>query len=295
MNMMPTWSISARKSIGILYRELQEIDIYVEDADSEQLYRKLFSRIAHNIKIKKVIALNGRGNVISHCTEYNDDFPALFIIDGDLNLLHAERVTGIKRLFQHRTYCIENYLFCKHAAIELLQDASGKLSPTEAEKILEWDSFLDSIRQMLVDLFVTYAIAWKVIPEISTVSNSYHNLTIQITKRRGPELCSKKIIDSIEKLKELILNEIDLATYECMELDIRRVIEKEEEQLTLISGKDYLLKAYRDYLAFKGVSNLKFDEGFKFRLARHCDITPLNELSAAISTTSSGQEFIQQA
>ncbi len=60
----PNWSFSARKSLGLHYRDLQDVEIYVEDIGSEALYTKLFTRAARDqVRIRKIIPLNGRENV----------------------------------------------------------------------------------------------------------------------------------------------------------------------------------------------------------------------------------------
>ncbi|HAS6088093.1 TPA: DUF4435 domain-containing protein [Vibrio vulnificus] len=295
MSALPVWSSNATKSIGLLYRDLQEIEIYVEDADSEVLYRKLLSRAVSNVKIRKVIPLYGRQNVIDRCKDYAEEFPALFIIDGDLDLLHGSRISNVTKLFQHRLYCMENYLFCKDAGIEILQDSSGKISPLQAEETLQWDNFLESISQPLIDLFIVYGIVWKVFPQEKTVARSYHKLTKQVTKRRGPELCSEKVMEAISELKKIALTQITEQEYQALQEEISQEISGLENKLYAVSAKDYLLKAYRDYLAYKGASNLPFDESFKFRLARYCNTDTLAELSKAIVATASGKEYVQAA
>jgi hypothetical protein len=82
-----SWSSAASKSLGLLYRELQPIEVYVEDSNSEAFYFELLNRmIDGEKKIRKIIPLNGRKNVLDHCDDFDHRTPALFIIDGDLDL-----------------------------------------------------------------------------------------------------------------------------------------------------------------------------------------------------------------
>lgn len=293
MYSIPTWSAPANQSLGPLYRELQDVEIYVEDQDSEAIYTKLLQRAVNNvIKIKKIIPLNGRSNVIDKCKTYTDDFPALFIIDGDLDIVYGERESTHARLFQHRLYCLENYLFCEKASAELLQNASGRLMPDEAIEILEWQSFKDLILGSLLELFKVYAVSKKLAPELKTVSTKYHTLCIKESKKRGAVPCSDKINHLISDIRQTLIEKTSEEKFEEILTIVTESISELDDPMYAISGKDYLLKALRDYLSYKGAS-LNMDDGFKFQLSRYCDISPLNELAEAIITTASGTIYNQ--
>ncbi|WP_279143986.1 DUF4435 domain-containing protein [Photobacterium phosphoreum] len=284
---LPVRSDSANRSVGLFYRDLQDIEIYVEDDEAEALYRMLLSRAVNNeVKIKKVISLHGRGKVIEHCARYNEDSPALFIIDGDLDLLHGERVLGLARLFQHKMYCVENYLFCKNASAELLRDASGRLMPEDALEELDWDNYLDSLTEPLLRLFKTYAVAWKLMQEdgIKTVSRSYYDICRKVSRARGQSVCDDRVQAVIDEIQTIVIAKHGQEAYDQVHQSIEIAVANLDNPLHVISGKDYLLKSLRDYLQFKGAA-YKYDDGFKFRLARYCDTEPLSDLSDAIKYT----------
>ncbi|TKG33801.1 DUF4435 domain-containing protein [Vibrio sp. F13] len=284
---IPTRSDSANRSVGLLYRDLQDIEIYVEDVGSEALYRELLGRATNGqVKIKKVISLAGRDKVVDACKKYNEDFPALFIIDGDLDLLHEEREGPFERLFQHRLYCLENYLFCENASAELLRDNSGRLMKSDALELLDWDDFIDNITPTLLELFKVYAVSWRALEEdrVATVSRSYHTMCVQVKKPSRWDLCSVKVQAVIDEIKAQVLDVVTPEQYQEIYNSVSSSIENLATPLCAISGKDYLLKALREYLALKGAS-YSYDEGFKFRLARYCDTEPLAELSDAILHT----------
>ncbi|MNZ78826.1 hypothetical protein D3C78_974150 [compost metagenome] len=282
---LPQWSSAALNSIGLHYRSLQDIEIYVEDSASEALYTKLIAKILDSgITIKKIIPLNGRTNVVSRCREYSDKFPAIFVIDGDFTIAFGDTAHQIPRLFRHQLYCMENYLFCEKASIELLQDSSGRLSPEDAKEILEWDGFTKKITPALTELFKFFAISWKINPEDATISIGYYNLCKKISNKYGHELCEEKIHRTIAEIKSKTIETIGenefQKTYDLVSENIARL----RMPLDAVSGKDYLLRALRDHLARKG-ANYPMDDGFKFKLARYCDHQPLLELKKAIEKT----------
>jgi hypothetical protein len=292
---IPTRSDAANQSVGLFYRSLQEIEIYVEDVDAEAIYTELLTRATESrVKIRKVISLAGREKVVKRCQEYDEDFPALFIIDGDLNLLHDEREGPYERLFQHRLYCLENYLFCKNASAELWRDHSGRLLMDQALDKLEWDTFLGSLTLTLLELFKVYAVSWKALEEdrIATVSRAYHTMCIQKKKPSHWELCSDKVQKVIDEIKSQVLDKITAEQYQEIYDSVSEAIDKLETPLCAVSGKDYLLKALREYLASKGAS-YSFDDGFKFKLARYCNTEPLVELGDAIIHTVTKGVYVQ--
>ncbi|MGR5240805.1 DUF4435 domain-containing protein [Photobacterium damselae] len=284
---LPIRSDSANRSIGLFYRDLQDIEIYVEDNDAEALYTMLLSRVVNNkVRIRKVISLHGRGKVMEHCAKYEEDSPALFIIDGDLDLLHGERVQGVTRLYQHKLYCVENYLFCKKASAELLQDASGRLMPEDALEVLDWDNYVESLTKPLLKLFKTYAVAWKLMQKdgIKTVSRSYYDVCKKVSKARGSAICNDRVQVVIDEIQTKVIAIHGQENFDRVYQSVNSVVDSLDNPLHVVSGKDYLLKSLRDYLQFKG-ANYKYDDGFKFKLARYCDTEPLIELGDAINYT----------
>ncbi|EGQ9817923.1 DUF4435 domain-containing protein [Vibrio antiquarius] len=295
MDGIPKRSDAANKSIGLFYRELQEIEIYVEDVNAEALYTELLTRATEGkVKIKKVISLAGREKVVETCKQYEEKFPALFIVDGDLDLLHSEREGPFERLYQHRLYCLENYLFCENASAELLRDSSGRLLIEQARNTLEWDSFVANISPVLLELFKAYAVSWKALEgdRIATVSRSYHTMCVQQKKPSRWGLCSTKVQDVIDEIKGRVLEVISEERYQEIYDSVSTSIDSLSVPLYAVSGKDYLLKALREHLAFKGAS-YSYDDGFKFKLARYCDTEPLTELSDAIMHTVNKGPYLQ--
>ncbi|MFV1468140.1 DUF4435 domain-containing protein [Idiomarina sp. HB] len=294
MYSIPSWSVSAQRSVGLLYRPMQSIEIYVEDAGSEAFYMKLLKRAVNDqIKIKKIIPLKGREKVVEFCKSYEDDFPALFIIDGDLSLVSGSPEFRHPRLFQHRMYCVENYLFCEKASSELLQNKRGTLLEEEAMEVLDWTTFKRDVVPPLLGLFESYAVSWCLAPEIPTVSRSYHNLCRQVSRKRGSIPCDDKISNQKNEIENLAIEATSLEQYNEVLEKVKDAISSLDDHSYAISGKDYLLKALRDYLSYKG-ANYPYDDGFKFQLARYCDTDPLSELADAILETANG-EIYQQA
>ncbi|HCE1966456.1 TPA: DUF4435 domain-containing protein [Vibrio parahaemolyticus] len=259
-------------SIGVLYRQLQDVEIYVEDKDSEVFYMQLFSRLLEGTaKIKKIIPLNGRKNVIAGASTHKDNSPKVYIVDGDLywnaNLFNNE----LTRLYVHNFYCIENALFCVNAAAKIVQETLGNVTITQAKEILNWDEWLEEITPHLVRLFTLFSTAFKLNPQIQTTSRGFTSI-ITSGKNKLPYLDAEKVEiqygEVLDSLRE------DFSDKE-IEEEIESVMAfAEEHGLNIVSGKDFLIPL----MCFKikeacGVS-LSVNSR-NFRLASHCDLDKL--------------------
>ncbi|MPQ66540.1 MULTISPECIES: DUF4435 domain-containing protein [unclassified Pseudomonas] len=287
---IPSWSPAASESIGLFYRKLQPIEVYVEDSNSEAFYFELLNRmITNDRKIKKIIPLHGREHVLRHCENYKHKTPALFLIDGDLDIFFGSREKGKTNLFQHKAYCIENYLFCKEAARELILDASGTILRENALSEQEWNTMLNPLTQ-LKQLFITFAAARSAHSELKTVSYGFASIITQKGRKQPPVIDDTKI----EQLNEAI-------ALKCIEKigsqawgRIRQDIENNSiaiDPIDGVSGKDFLLPLLDHFLRSKGSGNISTNS-LMFKLAKYCSLNRLQDLQKALNDVISGSSFV---
>ena len=87
--LIPERSIRAKVAKSVFYKEVNDIDIYIEDTTKgyKKLYKNLFSRVFQNkYRVSEVFPIGSRGKVIAQHKIKNSIRPYLFIIDGDLFL-----------------------------------------------------------------------------------------------------------------------------------------------------------------------------------------------------------------
>jgi len=284
-----SWSSAASKSIGLLYRPLQPIEVYVEDSNSEAFYFELLNRmISGEKKIRKIIPLNGRKNVLDHCDDFDHSTPALFIIDGDLDLFLGIREKGKTNLFQHKAYCIENYLICKYAAIELIVEGSGIILREHALTDAEWDSALASAHA-LKNLFITFAAARVAHPELKTVAHGHSSVITQQVRKKPPAVDFSKITALEASIRQACIDK----TSESEWREIRAKIEMnagEIDALDGVSGKDFLLPILDHFMRAKGCGSIS-TESLMFKLAKHCKLDRLAELKHSLLEVMEGRKF----
>ncbi|MFJ3523573.1 DUF4435 domain-containing protein [Pseudomonas sp. NPDC090203] len=288
---LPSWSASASESIGLLYRELQPVEVYVEDSNSEAFYLELLNRmIEGDKKIRKVIPLHGRSHVLKVCTDYTDTSPALFLVDGDLDILMGVRQKGYRNLFQLKRYCIENYLFCSTAARELIVEGSGVVLRDDALSEQEWGDYFGPIQVPLKELFITFAAAREIKPDLKTVSHGLDSVITQKTRAAGPKVDGEKVEALKNAIADACVQEYGEAAWEAA---LRLVRENSENlpPIDVISGKDYLLPLLTFFIRAKGCGTMS-TPSLMFKLAKYCSLEQLGDLSTALNDVRQGRNFL---
>lgn len=293
--MLPTWNDIELKVYDIFVSDTQDINIYVEDINSEVFYEALFDNIIdEKIKINKIFPLNGRDNVISYCKEYSDSHAALFIIDSDLYLSKNERTVGINRLYEHNRYCIENYLFSLDGLVEIIHDSLASKNKEIIRAEIPWDSIIDNIKNTLVKLFIEFAVISKFNAGIQTVKTGVKDLFTS-KENNNFTICESKVNQLIEAKKQELfdknLENVNEEIYNSLKNEIIKNVEILQEEIHIVSGKHYLIHIlYKVFNRYAPKMQVKMDS-FQLRLAKNCDTTPLDPLKNAIEITCKGKIY----
>ncbi|MGS0682632.1 DUF4435 domain-containing protein [Shewanella sp. 125m-7] len=282
--MIPQYKNHYKSSVGLLFRQLQDIEIYVEDKDSEVFYRELFGRLLEGrAQIKKVISLGCRNEVIKGAEEQANDAPKVFVIDADLFWVTQQFNTNNKRIYQYPFYCVENSLFCKSAAITLIQETLGDKKRELIESELDWNSWIQSIEPHLIELFVIFATAFKLNPTIKTTSRGFEAIVTK-TKKAPVIFDIEKVTLVISEIKNELLKDFSLDEIEKTAAEIENWTRDKEHNLNIVSGKNFLLPL----LSFKLKEHCNLDLTVKsrnYRLARNCNLEPLDGLRVFVEDT----------
>ncbi|MFK3907884.1 DUF4435 domain-containing protein [Pseudomonas monteilii] len=289
-NGIPAWSPSASESIGLLYRDLQPLEVYVEDSNSEPFYLELLNRmLSGGQSIKKVVPLHGRSHVLKSCSDYQGDFPAIFLIDGDLNMFFGEREKGYKNLFQLKAYCIENYLFCSDAARELIVEGSGLLRRQDALSAKEWNDHFKPVHSELKELFITFAAARKAKPDLKTVAHGAASVVTN-SRRKGPQFDFEKVSNLRHSIVEECSKEVGRKEWEEIVKEVRLTV-ADLNSIDLVSGKDFLLPLMAFFIRSK-VEGSMTNHSLMFKLAKYCSLQRLEDLKVALLSVLAGNVFI---
>lgn len=295
---LPEWGDHARWSYDVFFTDLQDINIYVEDENSEIFYEELIKRFINpDIKITKILPLKGRENVIENCRIYSDTKAALFIIDGDLIWVRGDSINNMPRLYQHDKYCIENYLFSKVALIELIFETLADKPKDVIESNLKWENIEKNILETLMELFIEFATINKVDKSIKTVKVGINDL---YTSYSGTDytVSKEKVEDLINKIRfEIVIN--NYLNFDNINNEYNQTRQKVIEhiasidnKLDIVSGKHFLIPLLYKVMKKHAKSNITMSS-FYLRLARHCDLSVFNHLKKAIEDTAAGIAYVK--
>lgn len=276
---MLEFSDESKRLVSTFLAYRNDIDIYTEDElKDKEFYNVLFSRLLENkIKINDITPLGSKKNVISRCeAEPDNGRKKIFIVDGDVKIIHRNRVPSFKNLFVLDAYCIENFVFDEQSVLNFIYLNCASKSKHEIENELSYENWLSIYARKLVELFIHFGIADFFGGKFSLFSAHKFHLK---------EIYSEEIVElEIEKLKAEILL---LTTKENYEAEYKRL--KNEwaggvsSLITIVSGKDYLIPILLfKTLAYKKSKAMPTVQEAKFMLAQNCSLDRLSKLKEAI-------------
>ena len=277
---IPTRSVEARSAISVLFQEINEIDIYTEDTAKgyEKLFTNLFSRVfSGKYKVGKVFPLGGRGPVIEqYNNESNSERPYLYVVDGDLNLLAGDTIENKEGLYRLPFYCIEN-IFCDiDSIIKIINEEEPVLRFHQLESKFDYSTWERKHKDKLFELFIEYAIARELKPDLQTVHHGCHRLLADHKPNKHKGCVSDDLINGrIDEVRTAVIGATSLGQYDAIKQDILdNFTNSSFDKFDVISGKDYLFPLLR--MRAQAVIDVKLSNtSFEQRLSYICDISKI--------------------
>ena len=272
------YSAKAKKAASVFFKKWNDLDIYIEDCElsTQKIYIELINRITDgNLRISRLLPLGGKKHVIDACHQYtmdNNTRKSIFIIDGDLGLILKEDLSDYDNLFVHDCYCVENYIVDKTAAVEIMYEEDATKTREEIESFLDFDGSFQKEANILLELFIVFALMHKYQPDKKTVSLGLTNFT---TGGKNPSLdisaINKFITETHQALYDLIGQENIIKEKICL---YESVGESTSACFKYVSGKDFLFplltRRMREIVSIKASRH-----SFKIRMAKLCNIDRL--------------------
>lgn len=264
-------------STFLAYRN--DVDIYTEDElKDKEFYKVIFNRLLGNeIKINDITPLGSKKNVLTRCeTEPENDRKKIFIIDGDVTIIHGKNVPSLKHLFVLEAYCIENFLVDKESVLNFIYFNCATKPKEEIEQELNFEDWLSNYSNKLIELFVHFGI-------VDFFGGKF--TLFNANKFHPKENYSEELVEQdIEKLKTDILLLTTKENYEFKYEELKNKWTKCIDSLmTIVSGKDYLIPILlfktQHYKKSKALPTL---EEAKFLLAHNCKLDRLSKLKSTI-------------
>lgn len=173
-NNVLAYSENALANRAIFLSGFNDVNIFVEDHGKEYIYEEIFERLFEDkVRLFCIFPLGGKDAVKqkheSSCMYDSDGKLNLFIIDGDFDNLWDEGKTISPNLIYLDRYNIESYYCSKEAIIKYMRGFLKK--PREQiESLMNYDTWMQSIRQEMGELFVLFALVHHHCPTLPNVS-----------------------------------------------------------------------------------------------------------------------------
>ena len=249
---------SAARALGLLKSHNNDIEFYVEDTSTPNLWLKLLRKyVPNNIRLNDVNVLGSREAVVQACKRDQeiDGRRKLYIIDGDMDLLTGKQKPRIKHLYRLRRYCVENYLLDEEALVSALTTINSRIAENKARQQIDLSGWLQRNRDCLERLFVCYAVTYEMNKAIKTVGFSIYCL---FKGKRNFDLCEKKVSIRILKLYGQLLH--DFSTQDTRrEYERIRINAKKSDVTQYASGKDYIFPAIYQRIKSRNKTNITID------------------------------------
>lgn len=277
--MIPERNVIGKYAKSVFFEDVNDIDIYIEDTEFgyEKLYSVLFSRLLiDQYRVEKVFPLGGRKAVIERFNfqiSTTTDRPFLFIIDSDLFLLSGDNEKSKRGLYKVPFYCVENILIDWDAIHNILDEEEQVKSKDSLINEFDCTGWLEQNETKLFDLFVEYAISFKINPEEKTVK---HKVKYLVSNNNGC-IDEAKFNERIKNIRQITVEKVGIEQYKkARELVLANFEMSSVNKLDVVSGKDYLMPLIMT--RFKSIVNTKIPNiNFKLRLAKICDIEKIRD------------------
>ena len=240
MNTSVVYPPRAARALGFLNSRSNDIEVYVEDQSTPNLWVNLLEKYLPNgIQLTSVNVLGSRHSVITACRadQQDDGRKRLYIIDGDFDVLQGKRKPRLKHLYMLRSYSVENYLLDEVAIVSAVRILDPQVDQQTALQRLDFSGWFARNRDALTYLFVCYAVSFVLNREQETVGFSVHRLL-----RPGDpnfDLCEARVATRVIGLYRSIRNHNSKE-------ETRRVFDRIRSNAAkvgverFVSGKDYI-------------------------------------------------------
>ena len=189
---------------GLLNKDIffdNDINFYIEDEEKEYRYENIFKELFPNIKIETILGLGGKNNLKSKYIELKSKNMLksnFFIADLDFDFLLNKDIIENEHFIYLEKYEIENYIIDKNAIMRFLKNELC-CREMEANKLIDYDVWIQETYNKLYNLFIYYFIVQKNNIEIRNTNenaNSYFD---------DSGIVKMQLIDKYyEKLKEIL-------------------------------------------------------------------------------------------
>ena len=238
------FSDSALLNRSYFYDGINDVNIFVEDADSQYYYETIFHRLlGEKYRIRSIFPCGGKSAVKKVYFErgrYTEEIKNIYIVDGDFDrLINLDKMINDSHFIYLKMYNIESYIINEPGVCKFLK-YKLKCLDSEAHDRLKYADWYNRIIKEAKDLFLFYCFIQKVDPEKPNVGRSHYDF---IDKNTGFERTDGKYQSYQKRVLDDYPNAI--TEIELIKKDYENIYGNNYE--SLICGK-FLISSLHSYL-----------------------------------------------
>lgn len=257
----------------IFYFQFNDIDIYVEDIDQEELYKEIFSKILP-YKIGQIFPLGGKSRVIDKAMVNRHVKRKIFVVDKDFDDLHG-KIVKLSNLFYLDKYCIENYLITKSAIVNFLKEEFPKMPINEIEDELKFDDLYKNTIGELTELFIYFFLIQKLGLPMENCSCTVDKFLDEKVRCKIDDAKCLKFMEEIQQQCELFGLKVSI-------IDEKKALSTKfnnlEDVEPHIPGKHLLALFFRKTSTSFKITRMPNKDSLYYRLAKSSGFENLNTL-----------------
>lgn len=272
----PEASVSFNRGQDLLYRQFNDIDVYVEDTGKERLYFQLFKTLLPGITVSKIFPLNGKENVIKESQANCNNKRKVYLVDLDFDHVLG-RKQSIRNLIYLERYSIENYLLDEDAIKEQIREKKPSISDAEILSRFNYSVEVSSVTNYLRKLALVALVNQRYSLGVSYPSiESYDYINFNNTGVYSIAISS--FFTRVESALKSMDGRFTLAA----RIKVENAIIKGMCPSDLIPGK-WILTLIKDILIRRKLIFQKPNDSFSYALAKDVNIHNIGFIAREIS------------
>jgi hypothetical protein len=265
----------------ILYKQFNDVDFYIEDKDSENLYYVILKSLFSSISFEKIFPLNGKTNVIDQALLNVHDKNKVYLVDKDFDDI-LNIIVCNPNLFYLSRYSIENYLLEEEAIVEYIIENKPSTNRKDIHNDRIVESAVESIKDLLIELTCYFFIIMKYELGIKFIKMNPEQF-IQL----DPPVFRPNVFSYFENdiNRKLLETDNNLSLYNCVS-DLKKsgVIRNSIDDIYIHCPGKYIVCFLKKAIEIKYHLRSTNTEEFCYRVAKNSKFSLLTDLKNRIES-----------
>lgn len=267
-------------ALDMFFSEFNDIDIFVEDLEQDNLYLMILRRILPQLRIARVFPLGGKPNVLlqlQRMKSFRDDRVRVFLLDPDFDPFLGQLVDDDAVVYLPH-FCLENHLVEREAAVEIVIEHQPRSNRNDVDLKLDFDRFVSATYESLENLFLSF---FMVQANSLAIKNTSSPCELYASEGDRSVICPDRVQSYIDEVADLCADAGIPVPSAPIRDDPRVQVLLDQDIRTRVSGKYVLKCLFHRQKGLFGLGSTTFDS-YLYRLAKACSLAAFEPVRTKI-------------